>query len=186
MKQIIAQTIGIIACTVAVLSFQCKKNKHLFLMQALSGLLFSVNYFLIGAIPGMLFNLASLVRGTLLSKNGKKLWKVIFINVLMTVCFAYSVSLLAGDWLQIALSFLTFSGMFIMTVFMYKGNAKHIRYFQVAYASPSWLVYNVVNFTLGGIICEVFNMASVGVYFLRCRNDAKMQVQAADVDVQKN
>ena len=171
MKEIIAQTIGIIACTIAISSFQCKKNKHLFLMQALSGLLFSINYFLIGAIPGALFNVASLVRGTLLSKNGKKLWKVIFINVLMTACFVYSVTLLAGDWLQIALSFLTFLGMVLMTVFMYKGNAKHIRYFQVAYASPSWLVYNVVNFTIGGIICEVFNMVSVVVSLIRYRKD---------------
>ncbi len=178
MKEIIAQTIGIIACTVAVLSFQCKKNKYLFLMQALSGLLFSMNYFLIGAIPGALFNLTSLVRGTLLSKNGKKLWKVFVINALFTLCFAYSVSLLAGDWLQIFLSSLTFLGLIFMTVFMYKGNAKHIRYFQVAFASPSWLIYNVVNFTLGGILCEVFNMASVGIYFLRCRNDAKKQVKA--------
>ncbi len=171
MKEIIAQIFGIIGCVFAISSFQCKKNKYLFLMQGLCGLFFSLNFFLIGAVSGALFNVTSVVRAALLFKDGRKLWKVIVINALFTACFAYSLSTLDGDWLQIFLSSLMFLGLFMMTIFMYKGNAKHIRYFQVAFTSPSWLIYNTVNFTLGGIICEAFNMISVVVSLIRYRKD---------------
>lgn len=167
MKEIIAQWIGVAACVLMIASFQCKKNERLFLMQGIGGFLFFINYLLIGAISGALFNLVNLVRGITLMKKDRKAWKIAVINILYTACFAISLFKMSGGILQIILSALTFSVQIIMSIFMWLGNARHIRYCQVAYASPAWLVYNVFNFTLGGIACEVFNIASVIISLIR-------------------
>ena len=137
--------------------------------------MFFLNFWLIGAISGALFNIASLVRGLLLSRNGKRVWKLVFIEAILTACFAYSLAqtvreegfTLASGWLAILLSGLTFASLLTITVFMWRGNGKHIRYVQFFFNSPAWILYNSFNFTLGGIICEVLNMVSIIVSFIR-------------------
>ncbi len=48
---VVAQTVGITAMCVLIFSFQCKKNRNLILMQGLGGLLFALNYLLLGSLP---------------------------------------------------------------------------------------------------------------------------------------
>ena len=59
----------------------------------------------------------------------------------------------------------------IMSVFMWRANGKHIRYFQVTLMSPAWIVHNIFNFSLGGILCESFNMISTIISFIRYGKD---------------
>ncbi len=68
LKEIIAQGFGIIGLVIIVASFQCKKNKNFFLMQGMGSLAFVLNFFLINAYAGALFNLTNLIRGLLFSK----------------------------------------------------------------------------------------------------------------------
>lgn len=163
----IAQGFGILGLVITVLSFQCKENKKFFAMQALGGFMYFLNFILIGALAGALFNLTNVVRGALLSKDDKKVWKVVVICFLYTACYTVSVFLAKGNLFQIFLATLPFIALFIMTIFMWKGNAKHIRYFQIIYMSPSWIVHNIFNFTLGGLICEVMNMCSAIISLIR-------------------
>ena len=58
-----------------------------------------------------------------------------------------------------------------MTLLMWGGNGKYIRYGQLFASSPSWLVHNIINFSLGGIIGEIFTMCSVIVSFIRFGKD---------------
>ena len=53
---IVAQAFGILGMIFAIFSFQNKGNKGFFIMQALSGLSFAANYFLIGAVAAGLSN----------------------------------------------------------------------------------------------------------------------------------
>ena len=90
---------------------------------------------------------------------------------LYTACFVFALCLIWGDLFQIFLSALTYLTLEIMTFLMWKGNGKHIRYGQFFISSPSWIIHNIFNFSLGGILCEVFMMASVVISFIRFGKD---------------
>ena len=131
--------------------------------------MFFLNFLLIAAYAGALFNLTNLVRGLLFSKEDKKLWKLITVVLLYTVCFVFSVTLIWGNWFMIFISALPYVTLVIMSVLMWKGNGKHIRIFQVSLMSPAWIVHNIFNFSLGGILCESFNMISSVIALIRYR-----------------
>lgn len=169
---IIAQIFGILGMASIVSSYQFKENKKFFAMQGLGSLMFLINYIMIGAIAAALFNLVNFSRGILFSKNRKKIWKIALLEVLYAGCFAFSVFLIKDNYFQIFLSALPYIGLVFMTVCMWNGNGKHIRISQVAYMSPAWLVHNIFNFTLGGIVCEAISIASSVVALIRYRNES--------------
>ena len=169
--EIIAQGFGILGLIFSALSYQEKSNKRFFIKQGLAGLMFSVNFILIGAVSGALFNMANLVRGAVFAKKGKKVWQLVTVLGLYTICFAVALCMMLGNPFQIFLSALTYSTLQLMSVLMWKGNGKHIRYGQFFISSPSWLVHNTFNFSLGGILCEVFMMMSVIISFIRYGKD---------------
>lgn len=171
-KEIIAQIFGIIGLIIIVYSFQCRRNKNFFLMQGIGSFMFFVNFIIIGAVAGALFNLSNLVRGLLFSNNAKKPWKLIVTEALYTVCFVFSIVISKGDLFEVFLSALPYVALIIMSVFMWNGNPKHIRYSQVIYMSPAWIVHNIFNLSLGGIICESFNMISSVIALMRYRKNS--------------
>ncbi len=166
-KDVIAQGFGFVGLVIIVLSFQCKKNKNFFLLQGIGSLAFVVNFLLINAWAGALFNLSNLIRGLLFSKEDRKVWKLSLSFLLYVVSFVVSVCLIWGDWFMIFIAALPFLALMVMSVFMWCSDGKRIRYFQVACLSPAWIVHNIFNFSLGGILCESFNMVSSIVSFIR-------------------
>ena len=171
--EIIAQIFGILGMVVIVASFQFKENKRFFVFQGLGSLLFFLNFILIGAVAGALFNLTNFVRGILFSKDRDKLWKLILTEVLYTGCFVFSLFSVSGDYFKIFISCLPYIALFIMSICMWRGNARHIRISQIVYMSPSWIIYNIFNFTLGGIICETINMVSSFVALMRLKKESE-------------
>ncbi len=169
--EIIAQIFGIFGLIFSALSYQEKNNKRFFIKQGLAGLMFFLNFALIGAISAALFNLTNLVRGAVFSNKEKKLWKLITVVSLYTFCFAFALYIIGNNPFQIFLSALTYSTLELMTVLMWRGNGKHIRYGQFFVSSPSWIIHNIFNFSLGGILCEVFMMLSVVISFIRYGKD---------------
>lgn len=165
--EMIAQAFGILGLILSALSFQEKNNKRFFVKQGLSGLMFFMNFILIGAVAAALFNITNLVRGALLAKNDRKLWRLITIEALYTACFVFSLTMIADLPFQIFLSALTYFALVFMSVFMWLGNGTHIRYVQLSVSSPAWIVHNIFNFSLGGLLCEIFAMTSVIVSFIR-------------------
>lgn len=166
-KELIGQIFGIIGLVLFVLSFQCKTSKKLVFVQGLGGLMFFINFLLIEAYGGALFNLTILIRGLLYTKKDGKLWKPIFVEILFTAAYIYSLTLVYGDTLQVVLTTLPYVSLLVMSVLMWKEKGKRIRIFQIAALSPAWLVHNIFNFTLGGILAETFNMISAIVSLIR-------------------
>lgn len=165
--EIIAQCFGILGLMLAALSYQEKNNKRYFIEQGLTGLMFFVNFVLIGAVSAALFNITNLLRGVILVKKKRKLCELIFLEILYTACFVFSVCLIINKPFQIFLSALTYLSIVVMSVVMWKGDGKNIRYCQLFISSPAWIIHNIFNFSLGGILCEVFMMTSVVVSFIR-------------------
>ncbi len=104
-------------------------------------------------------------------KKDDKIWKPMLVELLFTAAYVYSLTLIKGDVLQIIYTTLPYISLLIMSIFMWNENGKLIRYFQVGALSPSWLIHNVFNFTLGGILAEIFNMTSVIVSLIRFKGE---------------
>ena len=172
--EIVAQSIGTLGLVIMVLSFQFKKNRMLFIMQSAAAFCFVLNFLLIGAWAGTLFNLCVLVRGVLFMKNSKKAWKLIVVEGIMTASYAFSL-VLDHRPLQIVLVSLVLVGLVSSTFFMWQGETKRIRYCQIFCTSPVWIAHNVYNFSPPGIICECFNMVSSAIFLIRQHRSAKNQ-----------
>ena len=155
---------------IMVLSFQCKSNKTFFLVQCVGSLMFVINFILIDAYGGALFNLVGLIRGLLFSKQSSKIWKLVTIEVLYAASFAVSCFLSNDPW-QIFFTAIPLVGLLVITAFMSIGNAKKIRIVQICLGSPTWIVHNVFNFSLGGLICECFNMISSAIFLYRQKKE---------------
>ena len=165
--EITAQAFGIVGLVFAIFSFQEKNNKKFFVKQALSGLMFAVNYLLIGAVAGALFNLTNLLRASLFKSGDRKPGKLIIVLAAYSLCVVFSIYMTRNSILQIVLTLIIYISLEVMSYLMWLGSGKHIRYGQLFVSSPSWLVYNSFNFTLGGIICEILSIISVIVSFIR-------------------
>ena len=129
--------------------------------------MFFINFLLIGAYGGALFNLTILIRGLLYAKKDNKIWKPLVVELLFTAAYGYSLALVYESILQIVLTTLPYVSLLIMSILMWKEDGKKIRYFQVCALSPAWLIHNIFNFTLGGILAEVFNIVSAVISLVR-------------------
>ena len=161
MYQIIAQGFGILASILIIFSFQMKDNRWLFVLHGLGGLLFAVNYFMLGAYTGAILNILSFLRGCCLYVGGKmsKPWSC------MVFCIAFvCVGYFTYDGI---LSALTVVSMIAVTIAMWARSGKAIRLTNFFVSSPSWLAYNIHNNTIGGVVTEVFSIISVIVSFVR-------------------
>ncbi len=165
MLPIVAQIIGIIAMTFNILSFQCKKTERLALVMGIGSLLFSTNYLLVEAYASAGFNIVNLVRSA--SVANKKIHNNVMFGV---VCVLYIIVTLFTfeNWWTIVL----LVTQLIATFVLWFKNGAVIRKVQFFFVSPIWLINNIFfAFTIGGIICELFTIASVIVSLIRYGKD---------------
>ena len=168
MLDILAQGFGIVGLIIIVLSFQFKKNSLFFLAQGMGSFMFFLNFMLIGAYGGAMFNMCNLLRGLTLMKNPQKKWKLVINVISYVVCFCVSVYL-DSSLRNIILVVLPCVALVAMSVFMWLGNSRHIRIFQILASSPAWIIHNIFNLSIGGLLCESFNMVSSVIYLFRLK-----------------
>ncbi len=167
MTNIIAQILGILGMLAAMISYQCKKNKNYFIFQGLSGAFFSAQFILIGAWAGLIFNAYNIVRALAYqSKKAKSVVCVISLEILVVIAAAMSVLVFKEAWWLVSF---TLIAQVTGTFAMWTRDGKKIRISQMAVVSPFWLLYDLLIPvpSIGGILCEVFNMASVIISFIR-------------------
>ncbi|MBO5211187.1 MAG: YgjV family protein [Clostridia bacterium] len=169
---VIAQILSIISCAGIIFSFQLKNNRHLFLVQTISAVCFGISYLLLGAYDGFLINVIAFTNTfVLLNKKLKKP------PILTAICIGYIVvpliSLLCFEkvWtttlvITTIISFVIAISQIAYTIAMWKNNGKAIRTVRLFAVTPAWLAYNITVFSLGGIICESFNIISIIISFI--------------------
>ncbi len=162
------QLIGYAGMLCALISYQCKKNRNYFLFQMGCGIAFTLQFALLGSFAGMLLNVFSIVRGIIfaLGDRCKKIGYLIFMEACFTASSLVSFFVFGEVWWIAVLLFIAQAG---GTLAMWTRNGKVIRWAQLCGISPLWIVNNVYYFSVGGILCEVFNMLSVIVSFIRFR-----------------
>lgn len=167
MTTIIAQTLGIFGMLAAIISYQCKKNKNYFIFQGLSGAFFSAQFILIGAWAGLIFNAYNIVRAVAYqSKKAKSVAYVTLLECLVVTAALLSIFVFKEAWWLVSFTLIAQA---TGTFAMWTRDGKKIRVSQMAVVSPFWLLYDLLIPvpSIGGILCEVFNMASVIISFIR-------------------
>lgn len=163
MTALLIQLVGLVGAALGIASYQCKSNRLYYSAQALSGLCFSVHFFLLGAYTGALLNFINIFRGFgFAAEKNKKPYVTLAVScVLYLAATAFT--------FDGALSALACAAQLLGSVGMFFGHPTGMRVVQFLTVSPSWIVYNAFVGSLGGIVCEVFNMCSIVVYFLRVK-----------------
>ena len=64
-------------------------------------------------------------------------------------------------------SIVLFVAQIVQTYAMYFMSGSGIRRAQYFFVSPVWIVNNIIVFSIGGIVCELFMMTSALVSYLR-------------------
>jgi len=172
MVTLIAQIIGIVGMIVSVLSFQCKSNKNYFICQGCSGGLFSVNFFLLGAVSGAGQNVVNIFRGFLFAfVPDKKRWMVCvgtIIGFVVATVLTFPESGIKS--VPGIFAILLFLAQTAGSITMLINDGKIIRIVQLFFVSPIWLSHNFYYKSIGGTICEAFAIISVIVSFIRYRS----------------
>ena len=160
MYMIISQAIGVVAMAVVILSYQCKRNKSLFLMQTASTLIWAVHFLMLGAYTGLIMNLISSVRCFVMYNRGKK-WADSKITLALLIIMVLGGSAIGFSF---PMSLISVAGMIISVLSMWTNDSRKIRLFQLFAVSPLWLAYDTfagAQPSIAGIITELFTMASI-------------------------
>ena len=157
--EIIAQTVSIFGMACNVLSFQQKTQKRVIACQLAGASLFTVSYLLLGAYVGALLNFVAIIRAIVYMykekfRSEKLSWLIGFTAVYL---------------LSYLLTFTVFGKDFTLlnAVSFRLKDAASVRKLGLTYSVPSWLIYNIFNFSIGGIICEIFCGCSILIGMIR-------------------
>lgn len=170
--EIIAQIIGIFAMAFNLLSYQQKTRKRAIICQLFGTTLFTVNFLMLGAMVGGLMNLVGAIRAIIFI-NKEKLradhiaWQIGFVIVYFaSYILTFTVFGKEPTTFNFIIEFLPIIGMIATTVSYRLTDAKSIRRFGLI-SSPVWLIYNIANFAVGAILCEVLSLASIIIGIIR-------------------
>lgn len=172
MVEIIGQAIGIAGMFFNVISFQGKSARAVMLMQFCAATLFSISYFMIDAPGAAMLNAIAVARAAVYANKekcraDKTAWLVIFIALYVA---SYIITFTVFDKPHTVFNFvielLPVIALTVTTIGFKLQSAKIIRRFGIV-NSVSWLIYNIINFAIGGILCEVFCLVSIVIGIFR-------------------
>ena len=170
--RIFAQVIGIVAMLINVLSYQCKKQRPLILMQLVSSTFYAVNLFILDAPTGCVLNLVGICRAIVFSNKkffraDRKIWIAVF-SLASAGVYALTFLVFRKDPtpVNLIIEFLPVIGMIATTVGFYRDGAKDVRLLSLI-NSPCWLVYHLTTKSIGGIAGEAVMLRSIVVGYLR-------------------
>ncbi|HBN82826.1 MAG TPA: hypothetical protein DDZ89_03180 [Clostridiales bacterium] len=179
MKEIIAQIIGVIALTMAIISFQNNTKKGIIIFQLLAGSIFAIHFALLGAYTGAALNAVSVVRNLIFYQKEKHQWA----KHIGWLFFFMAVSVVIGilTWDGIFSLFPTL-GMVLGSVGFWVDNPTYVRRITFP-VSPLWITYNIATRSYAGIITELFVMTSIIIGMIRF-DKKKEESEPAKTNVQ--
>ncbi len=177
----IGMILSILGMCANVISFQVRKKLILLIIQTIGSLLFSVAFFFSGGGIGGIMNLLLLARNFVFMGIGERTGKRLYI-ALGVLCLSYLTGLLLynfvfsseqslGDKLWNILPVL---GGTVGTVAFSVKKLNLLRTIKLG-DSACWLAYNchIGLGAIGGILCEIFSICSIGIALFRFREKKK-------------
>ena len=169
---IAAQLIGVFAMIFNIWSYQQKQQKYIIALQLLGSALFTAHFFMLGAYMGGLLNAVGIIRAIIFLfkdklKSEHVLWLIGFILIyVFSYVFTFTVLGKTFNPANAIVEILPVIGMTATTFAFRCKTAKATRLLGLV-SSPAWLIYNIVNFAIGAICCEVFSLISIIVGLIR-------------------
>jgi hypothetical protein len=165
--EIIGQALSVIGMILTILSFQFKTKKQILLMQTAGSTFFLISYVLLGSFAAVYLNVVFLARNMVFYFKEDKKWaqhKVWLFLLLAAVVAAGCLGF------RTAWDIVPIVGALFGTVAAYMRNENMFRLFKLG-DSPCWLLYNASIPSIGGAVCEVFNIISITVGLIRYRKN---------------
>ena len=169
--EFIAQAVGICGMVMNILSYQQRSQKGILLMQFVGGCFFAVNFYMLGAMTGFLMNVIGIIR-SFVYYNKDKIKRMDVVNGIFVALFIASYFLTFTlfskpvNWQNLLVECLPVVAMCVLTFGFYAKKASTTRKTTLI-GSPLWLIYNVINRSTGGILCESFALCSVLIAIYR-------------------
>jgi hypothetical protein len=171
-EQIIGQILSILGMILTILSFQMKTKKQILMLQTVGTCFFLVSFFLLGSLSAVYLNVVFLVRNVVFYFEDKLKWvrgKACLFVLLIAV-------IVAGAFgMRTAWDVLPMIGALFGTVAAGMKNENTFRLLKLG-DSPCWLIYNFSVPSVGGIVCEMFNIVSIIVGIVRYRKNGLFTV----------
>ena len=169
---LLAQLIGIVAMLFNIFSYQQKTRSRAIAFQLGGALFFCVNFLMLGALVGGILNAVAAIRAVVFLNRDKlqanrPVWLAGFTAVyILSYILTFTAFGKAPSPANLLVEILPVVGMIATTISFRLTDAKAIRRYGLI-SSPCWLVYNIANFSIGAILCEILSLGSIVLGILR-------------------
>jgi hypothetical protein len=170
--EIIAQGIGFAGLAMNCLSYQAKSKRNLIVIQLFGALFFVIHFGMLGAIMGCMLNSVAVFR-SLLFANAEKTnanhpaWLALFIAIYAgSYVLTFTVFETPVTIPNLLLQILPPVAMTFSTLSFRTKNAATVRKLCL-FCSPLWLIYNIFNFSISGILTETISIISIVAGIIR-------------------
>jgi hypothetical protein len=165
---IFAQIVGGVALLLGVLTFQARRYQTMMTIQIVAAGLMILHFVMLDALTGAALSFASLIRSICFRKFVSKklrhrkhyIWTLVIIQ-------AIGIGLASITW-EGWLSLLPLTGWMTTTLAFWQRNEQHVRSLNLA-GSPPWLVYDLINGSVAGVVNELLQSSSsiIGLWRFR-------------------
>lgn len=192
--EIVAQVFGGLGMIFISTSYQHKKQRNLILSQMFGSAFFFINFLLLGiaagtVLIGAIMNLLGIFRAAVFAnketfRSDKPIWIYMFIGAyLISYALVFTVFDAPVNAKTFIVEALPVIGMASSTIAFFSKEAKQTRRLGFI-TSPCWLVYDIINLSIGGIVTEVVSLVSIAIgiirHDLKGKNTASEDVVSAD------
>ncbi len=163
---IISQVIGFFAAALLLFSFQQRTHRRIVLMQFCSGLLFALQYLLLGAYEGMVGNIVGFSRSVAFCFRGKSKFVD---SIACPIVFAVLAGIGGAITYETPISLLPMAAMIISSFVMWNPKTQELRALTIP-TSLMWLIYNIICGSYSGTATEILCLLSIFIGLFRFRN----------------
>ena len=170
LDQILGQGFGILAPILTVISYQLNTKKSILFAQTAASLFTAIGYFFLGAYSGCALNIICLIRNVvyLFLKENSKL-RIPTVSVLSLSMIVFGILTWQGPQ-----SLLIMIALAVNTVYLSFGKPQLLRK-SILLTSSMMIVYNLIVFSVGGLLNESLAVASSAVGIIRFRKEGKTE-----------
>ena len=161
---IAAQIVGVLAVVTFLLSYQFEKRKNIILINAISSVLYVMQYIMLGALEGAVLDILSAISTVMANNKNKKFIAGHVKTIVVTIILLFVV---AGIILyKNIFSICAVAGAILQTSAFWITDEKIIR--RVSFlGAPCWLIYNLASQAYGSATGSVLCMVSIGIAIYR-------------------
>lgn len=162
--EFLAQIVGLFAVLLFLLSYQQKDRKNIITMNAISRVLYIIQYIMLGAFEGAVLDVAGTVASVLAQKKDSPFIKK---HLKMVIAFVNIAIVAVGLCLyENIFSLLPIFGVLFHTGAFWISNEKTVRRLSLL-GSPFWLAYNLISKAYGSSIGDILSMISIIIAMFR-------------------